>query len=177
MAAQLDRPVGELEVLNRAPEVLYPQAERPPGPVVGHRERSLRVDYDLRRVTEIERGLAELVGDALRGPAGGPFGTPIAGRFARRTGRGHRLARPRDPWGDRRRCALARAPPHPRRWRRSSRAAERRHRRAPEPGPSRGCKPPRPMRSRLTRPAGESPAAGSGATLARPRRLGTPRSG
>src|SRR5437588_12196736 len=74
MAAQLDRPVGELEVLNRAPEVLYPQAERPPGPVVGHHERYLRVDYDLRRVTEIESGLAELVGDALRDPAGGVRG-------------------------------------------------------------------------------------------------------
>ena len=67
MTAQLDGPIGQLEILDRATVVVDPEPERPARGVVRHHQRPIRVEHHLRSPGEVERRLPQVLRDALRG--------------------------------------------------------------------------------------------------------------
>ena len=79
MAAELDRPVRQLEILDRAPDVAQRQPEQPARGVVRHHQRPVGVQHRLGRIAEVECSLTEGLGEGLRGAARGvPYDHVVA---------------------------------------------------------------------------------------------------
>ena len=57
--AELGRPVGDLEVLQRRAQVTFAEAELPARGRFGGDEHALRVEHDLGVGTHLERGVAQ----------------------------------------------------------------------------------------------------------------------